>query len=705
MQNKTNAELVALLDNEEMRDDAAMQLLQQSPSQNDLVQIIRRELHNKKAAWELYKSRATKEELYGDIHWIHVRDWLEEPLLKFDLNQEQLYRFLTYGGGREATWQRLLKTSPGKRQLLDVLERSGYRNEVAAYLLTQPDDNELLSYIVQYTDHGEAAWKRLKKNNPDKDCLETAMKSDYAAEAWELYLRFPVEKFDLYVLMHYNERMTDIVAAELLRREPTQKDLLEIVGHSSLWQPAWEELLKRGIGNFELASLIYGTRFKELAWEQLKKQSPTLHELLGAINYEDEDNEYNAIIGAYMLQCSPTNQYLCYLIDYVAEVRDAAIDMLLKQSPNEKERELIAEYRFSDSEIAKSDVSNLHSENDLMEIFEHEYEKKKDVFEQLQRLNLLSAEKLKVLYKNGYGIRHLIWEEARKDTLTKDDLVYYYCYADSSFRGEIWEQLTENGLDKTRLVEIIKFGLGRPAGDLLLQQSPIYEQLYLIMKNNTDEDILRAAFLKAMDLPLGDRELHSITFISEKMAKIAWEEWCRRGNVTDDQLFYFIRDTVVRDQAWELLKSRPKDNELLVRLLEQSYSFHNEIWEFMDEDMLSFKALTDLIIAKRKPQECAAVLRRRLGMEAEDERALKLRIALKVIDGGGGLLVGEHHAEDAHSLAGWAVLLSVQDRKVEAEHGTLVTACALIPSLGKFLASGDLEEIRQALVAEKFVKD
>lgn len=704
MQNKTNPELVALLDNEEMRDAAATQLLQQSPSQDDLCQIIRRELHNMKPAWELYQSRATKEELYGDIHWIHVRDWLEEPLLKFDLNQEELYRFLRYGGGREATWQRLLMTSPDKDLLLGLLSDSGYANEIAAYLLAQADDNELLSYIVRYTDHHKEAWERLKNNNPDKDCLRTVMDTEYAIEAWELYLRFPVEKFDLYVLMNYNERLKDVVAAELLNREPTQNDLIGVVGNSSLWQPAWEELLKRGIDNFELANLISGTGFKELAWEQLKKQSPTMHQLRSAINDEDYESEYNAIVGAYMLECSPGNEDLRYLIDYVEEVREPAINMLLQQGPDERDLELIARYRFSESEIAKADIADIHSEEQLIEIFNHDYERRKEAWLRLQQLNPLSPARLKALYKDGYSVKHLIWEEVCKHPLTTDDLVFYYCYADDDFRPEIWARLTEGGFENAHLEEIIEFGHVRPASDLLLEQSPTYEQLRLIIRKNYDDDILSATLLKALELDLDDEDLDEIIFASDRSAKIAGEELFKRGTVTDDQLFFFIRDTTISDKAWAFARSRPANHQLLERLLKSSYRLLDEIWEFTDKDLLSQETLINLITDDRLQQECAAVLRQRFGMDAEDEGALKRRIALKVIDEGGELLIKTHHLQDAHSLAGWAVVLSEQGKKIETERGTLAAACALIPTLGEYLVSSDLERVREALVGEKYVK-
>jgi hypothetical protein len=61
MQNKSNNELVELLEYPDLKEAAGEQLMKQSPSNRELKELIRLDVQ-KQAAWALLKSRDTKEE-------------------------------------------------------------------------------------------------------------------------------------------------------------------------------------------------------------------------------------------------------------------------------------------------------------------------------------------------------------------------------------------------------------------------------------------------------------------------------------------------------------------------------------------------------------------------------------------------------------------------------------------------------------------
>ncbi len=222
-----------------------------------------------------------------------------------------------------------------------------FRNVIAEYLLTQPDDNDILIKIIMNTSHARTAWNRLKNQEITSDDLRGLLTTEVKQEAWELFLALSPKKFDLHVVMNYNDEFRDAAIAELWKRNPAKEDLICIVECSKKWETAWAELLKRGLTNGDLLNLTYNIGFRP-AWEQLKKQSPESWQIGQAINYEFEKHEALwAEIGAYLLTQSPTNEDLRFLINYVPEVRGNAIDMLIQQDPSDKDMDAIRKHQVT----------------------------------------------------------------------------------------------------------------------------------------------------------------------------------------------------------------------------------------------------------------------------------------------------------------------------------------------------------------------
>lgn len=344
MTNKTNQELVALLTNPELKEAAGLQLLQQSPSIDDLKALFCNHVQQQ-AVWNILKSRGRKEELLGIFFWCDTEDALdvelEEALLKFDdLGHDELQLMMRHGCGKEATWQRLLKLSPDNRtlQLLVAQAQPPYNEIVTEYLLAQPDDNDTLREIV---DRGTPkykliAWERLKKRQLSSYDLYLLLQSGFEKEILQMIFEDRQVLRDILKSYNLKEKWRDPAVAYLLANHPSKEELLEIVGYSGLWETAWAELLKLGIENDELIDLINHTRFRHMAWEQLKKQSPTFLQL-EELFYEDMhvDEELCTEIAAYMLTLNASNEGLRELAFYWPAVKDAVIDRLLQQNPSE----------------------------------------------------------------------------------------------------------------------------------------------------------------------------------------------------------------------------------------------------------------------------------------------------------------------------------------------------------------------------------
>jgi hypothetical protein len=76
MTNKTNQELVALLTDPVLKEAAGYQLLQQSPSIDDLKALFCNHVQQQ-AVWNILKSRGRKEELLGIFYWCDTEDALD----------------------------------------------------------------------------------------------------------------------------------------------------------------------------------------------------------------------------------------------------------------------------------------------------------------------------------------------------------------------------------------------------------------------------------------------------------------------------------------------------------------------------------------------------------------------------------------------------------------------------------------------------
>lgn len=354
MQNRPNEELVALLTDPQLKEASGLQLLQQSPSIEDLKALIRANVQ-KYAAWNMLKERATAANLIEMIGWCDLKDELEEALLKFnDLGIYDLELMMKHGYGI-ATWQRYNKASGGRIRIPAMLRNVPCNDIIAEWLLSRLYDNDTLVYIIRCgtLNYQITAWRLLINLQPTVWQLGRLLDSDLKEEAWQLLLNLPIEKKDLhYLVMNStgeNVPGSNRAAAYLLATQPSREDLLCIVGYSSLWEPAWNELLKQGISNEELAELIKWTPCDDkLPWEQLKKQSPTCDDLIWAIDEEWNVYGYQKIvpeIAAYILTLNPPNDDLEFLIRYVPEIREQAIDRILQQNPSDKDMKLVRRYR------------------------------------------------------------------------------------------------------------------------------------------------------------------------------------------------------------------------------------------------------------------------------------------------------------------------------------------------------------------------
>jgi hypothetical protein len=259
-----------------------------------------------------------------------------------------------HGCGKEATWQRLLKLQPDNDSLhlLVAQAQPPYNEIVTEYLLNKPDDNDTLTWIIQFgtTNYKLIAWERLKKRKLTPHQVYLLLGSDLKEEVFQLMLDLK-DRTLLCDIMHYGylgKKWDDVVAAHLLATHPSKEELLEIMKHSGLWETAWAELLKLGIENDDLIDLIGHRRFRRLAWEQLKKQSPTFLQLEDLFHDDmDQDEALWPEIAAYMLTLNPSHQELQFLAFYIPATIDAVIDRLLQQNASEDDIKWVRNQRRS----------------------------------------------------------------------------------------------------------------------------------------------------------------------------------------------------------------------------------------------------------------------------------------------------------------------------------------------------------------------
>jgi DNA-binding MarR family transcriptional regulator len=122
---KTNEDLRYIIRYTDKKNEAAEQLLKQSPSNDDLRYII--EYTDKKnEAWE--------------------------QLLKQSPSNDDLRYIIRYTDKKNEAWEQLLKQSPSNYDLRYIIEYTDKKNEAAEQLLKQSPSNEDLRYIIRYTD-------------------------------------------------------------------------------------------------------------------------------------------------------------------------------------------------------------------------------------------------------------------------------------------------------------------------------------------------------------------------------------------------------------------------------------------------------------------------------------------------------------------------------------------------------------------------
>jgi len=241
-----------------------------------------------------------------------------------------------------------------------------------------------------------------------------------------------------------------------------------------------------------------------------------------------------------------------------------------------------------------------------------------------------------------------------------------------------------------------------PSAEQLLRQSPSGDELLAIMRGSHRHH--EAAWKMWLGQSPSTEEVSEVLDFPY-MNEIVATELLKRKDVSAYDLFKIIRDTKQKEAAWQQLKalSGATDEWKYVML---NTSYREQVWTHWKKENMEVALLVELIEHKYfdYKNEAAEELRRRFLVEAEDEELLKRRIAVQILDEGGGLRKGEpHHDTNAHTLAGWVTTLSEQGRKLEIAYGTITAACAMTPTLACFF-SESLEIVKEELLRIKLVK-
>lgn len=109
--------------------------------------------------------------------------------------------------------------------------------------------------------------------------------------------------------------------------------LLSFIQNTKYKEPAWKELLKRGVSNERLCYLIYYTDYKDKAAKQLLKQNPTTDDLRFLAHY----TKYKEQAAELVLKQKHSINDLSWVLTLDTKHRENAIKQYLKKQPNDKD--------------------------------------------------------------------------------------------------------------------------------------------------------------------------------------------------------------------------------------------------------------------------------------------------------------------------------------------------------------------------------
>lgn len=315
-----------------------------------------------------------------------------------------------------------------KRYLIDIMKEEENVEAWQYFIKLNPTFDELKD-IIQFTPFKKKAWEIIKKLEPNKDILlhlaeygETIIQK----EAEDLLLNnFDVDAVNLENIVLSTE--SDKAAIALLKKNPTNDQLLTIVKHSNMSDEAAKEMLKIKQDNYELFAIIKHSNLKKIAWEKLITQSPTSEEIIEIV----QETDFDEVAWDFLKKQNPPNHELSNLVNDYGESgkkKEEAVDYILKNNPS-----------ISDLINTIKNEIRIHKAWDLML-------KKKPNDEELQSI-IWRLIRLESSMKNEVATWCL------KFNPNKEDLFYILEYTD--IKDEAALQLIEKPLELHELADII----------------------------------------------------------------------------------------------------------------------------------------------------------------------------------------------------------------------------------------------------------
>ncbi len=231
----------------------------------EILEEIVKATQSDKAALLLLNENPTIDQLDTILSHSNLREEAAIQLLKKELSIENLHKIIKYSSFKTEAWEKFITLSPTVEEIIKIIQETDFDDQAWAYLIEQQPSNDKLDDLI--SDYWKTGKKRkeaadyILNNSPNvSDLIDLIWEEIRLNEAWVLMRQMIPEEHELssvvWRLVRLESSMKNEVANWCLNFKPNVKELWYILEYSNQKDEAALQLINSPLELHELADIL-----------------------------------------------------------------------------------------------------------------------------------------------------------------------------------------------------------------------------------------------------------------------------------------------------------------------------------------------------------------------------------------------------------------------------------------------------------------